>query len=70
MSSFFPTVMVSARCSLRMCLGCDHVYVSGMFMLVASATLGEAGLVTTSHGISAEKKCACDNQGRGFNLSC
>jgi hypothetical protein len=50
-------------------LRCDHVYLSATPMLIASAKPGESGLVTTSLGISAEKKCTYNNQARSFGLS-
>jgi hypothetical protein len=68
-SPFFPTVVVSSRRSVRMRLRCDHVYLSATPMLIASAKPGESGLVTTSLGISAEKKCTYNNQARSFGLS-
>ena len=68
-SPFFPAVVVSSRCSVRMRFRCDHVYVSATTMLIASAKPGESGPVTTSPGISAEKKCSYDNQARRFDLS-
>ena len=69
MPPFFPTVVVSSWCSIRMRLGRDHVCVSATPLLIASANSGESGLVTTSVGISVEKKCTYDNQARSFSLS-
>jgi hypothetical protein len=68
-SPFFPAVVVSSRCSLRMRLGSDRVDVFAASVLIASARPGESGLVTTSARIRAEKKCTDDNQARSFSLS-
>jgi hypothetical protein len=68
-SPFFPTVVVSWRCSVRFGLGCDDVYMSATPMLIASAKPGESGLVTTSPDVSAEKECTYDNEARSFGLS-
>jgi hypothetical protein len=68
-SPFFPTVVVSSRCSVRMRLGSDRGDVFAASMLIASARPGEAGLVTTSARIRAEKKWTYGNQARSFSLS-
>jgi hypothetical protein len=68
-SPFFPTVVMSSRCSVRVGLGCDPVDVFATLMLIASAKAGGSSLVTASAGVSAEKKCAYDNQAGSFGLS-
>lgn len=50
-------------------LGSDRGDVFAASMLIASARPGEAGLVTTSARIRAEKKCTYGNQARSFSLS-
>jgi hypothetical protein len=69
MSPFFPTVVVSWGCSVRMRLGYDHVYLSAAPMLIAPTKPGESRLVITSAGISTEKKCPNDNQAHSLRLS-
>ena len=52
--AFFPTVVVSSRCSVGLGLGCDNVWMRATPMLIGAAHRIESRLVTAGQGVSGQ----------------